>query len=350
MTEPIVVTVPLGDRSYPVHVGHGALSALPTLIPTTARRAAVVTQAGIPFGDDVSGAARAARARRHPRSRSGRGVAEVAHHRRAPCRRVRRRGDHEPRRRRRRRWRHGHRRRRLRRRGVAPGRAGRARRRPPCSAWSTRRSAARPASTRARARTSSGRSGSRPASICDLDALDTLPPRERRSGDGEMAKYHFLVGEDLDGMPLAERVARCVAIKADGRRVRRARGRPACAAELRPHAGPRARDRHRPRAHPRRERSGSASSTPPSSPSDLERIGAGRVAQHREVVGDLRAADRPIPPGLDADELMALMVRDKKALDGLTFVLDGPGRRRGGRRRRPRHRPSGARGTHGLRD
>ena len=30
-----------------------------------------------------------------------------------------------------------------------------------------------------------------------------------------MAKYHFLTGEDLNGMPLTERVARCVAIKAD---------------------------------------------------------------------------------------------------------------------------------------
>jgi 5-deoxy-5-amino-3-dehydroquinate synthase len=31
------------------------------------------------------------------------------------------------------------------------------------------------------------------------------------------------------------------------------------------------------------------------------------------------------PPGLDADELVALMYRDKKALGtGLTFVLDGP--------------------------
>ena len=50
--------------------------------------------------------------------------------------------------------------------------------------------------------------------LCDLDALDTLPPRERRSGDGEMAKYHFLAGDDLDAMELDERVARCVEIKA----------------------------------------------------------------------------------------------------------------------------------------
>ena len=31
------------------------------------------------------------------------------------------------------------------------------------------------------------------------------------------------------------------------------------------------------------------------------------------------------PERLDVDDLMALMARDKKALDGLTFVLDGPG-------------------------
>ena len=30
------------------------------------------------------------------------------------------------------------------------------------------------------------------------------------------------------------------------------------------------------------------------------------------------------PDGLDVDRLMTLMARDKKALDGLTFVLDGP--------------------------
>jgi 5-deoxy-5-amino-3-dehydroquinate synthase len=33
---------------------------------------------------------------------------------------------------------------------------------------------------------------------------------------------------------------------------------------------------------------------------------------------------RALPGGLDADQLLALMARDKKALDGLTFVLDGP--------------------------
>ena len=51
-----------------------------------------------------------------------------------------------------------------------------------------------------RARTSSARSGSRPACVCDLDALATLPPRELRCGLGEMAKYHFLTGDDLLAM------------------------------------------------------------------------------------------------------------------------------------------------------
>ena len=40
----------------------------------------------------------------------------------------------------------------------------------------------------------------------------------------------------------------------------------------------------------------------------------------------MAAYDLPstLPLGLRSDELIALMGRDKKALDGLTFVLDGP--------------------------
>src|SRR5699024_1536357 len=47
------VTVPLGERSYPVVVGHGARNELDTLLPSTARRVVVVTQAGIPVPIDV---------------------------------------------------------------------------------------------------------------------------------------------------------------------------------------------------------------------------------------------------------------------------------------------------------
>ena len=51
--------------------------------------------------------------------------------------------------------------------------------------------------------------------VCDLDALDTLPDREIRCGLGEMAKYHFLTGDDLLALDQTERIARCVEIKAE---------------------------------------------------------------------------------------------------------------------------------------
>ena len=47
-----------------------------------------------------------------------------------------------------------------------------------------------------------------------LDALATLPPRELRSGQGELAKYHFLTDVDLLELDLEERIAAAVRIKA----------------------------------------------------------------------------------------------------------------------------------------
>ena len=45
----ITVPVSLGDRSYDVLVGHGARHELAGLLPATANRAAIVTQAGVPL-------------------------------------------------------------------------------------------------------------------------------------------------------------------------------------------------------------------------------------------------------------------------------------------------------------
>ena len=47
MSEPLIVTVPMGERTYPVLVGKGVRRDLAQLMPASARRAAVVTQAGI---------------------------------------------------------------------------------------------------------------------------------------------------------------------------------------------------------------------------------------------------------------------------------------------------------------
>ena len=79
--------------------------------------------------------------------------------------------------------------------------------------------------------------------VCDLDALDTLPEREMRCGLGEMAKYHFLTGDDLLAMDLTDRIARCVEIKAEVVASDEREGRPSRDPQLRPHAGPRAGDR-----------------------------------------------------------------------------------------------------------
>jgi len=160
------------------------------------------------------------------------------------------------------------------------------------------------------------------AVLCDTEVLATLPPREYRSGLGELAKYHFLGGGDLDALPLEERVAACVAIKAEvvadderegGRRAILNYGHTlAHAIEI---------------AGDHDLRHGEAVAVGLIFAAELGfrlgRIDAARVAEHRRVVA---AYDLPgtLPMGLRTDELIALMGRDKKALDGLTFVLDGP--------------------------
>jgi len=158
--------------------------------------------------------------------------------------------------------------------------------------------------------------------LCDTALLDTLPSREWRCGLGELAKYHFLGGGDLDALPLEERVAACVAIKAEvvadderegGRRAILNYGHTlAHAIEI---------------AGDHDLRHGEAVAVGLIFAAELGfrlgRIDAARVAEHRRVVA---AYDLPgtLPMGLRTDELIALMGRDKKALDGLTFVLDGP--------------------------
>jgi len=53
------------------------------------------------------------------------------------------------------------------------------------------------------------------AVLCDTEVLSTLPPDEWRCGLGELAKYHWLGGGNLDELALDDRVAACVRIKAD---------------------------------------------------------------------------------------------------------------------------------------
>ncbi|MGA1566490.1 MAG: 3-dehydroquinate synthase, partial [Ilumatobacteraceae bacterium] len=159
--------------------------------------------------------------------------------------------------------------------------------------------------------------------ICDLLTLATLPERELRCGNGEMAKYHFLTGDDLASMDLADRVARCVEIKAEvvasderesGRRAILNYGHTlAHALEIA--------SSHK-IAHGEAVAIGLVFAARLAE--RLGRIDANRVQHHLDVVAGLYGLDTEVPAVGTVDELLALMARDKKALDGLTFVLDGP--------------------------
>ncbi len=156
--------------------------------------------------------------------------------------------------------------------------------------------------------------------LCDLDALTTLSPREMRCGMGEMAKYHFLTGDDLLGMELVDRIARCVQIKADivgaderegGRRALLNYGHTlAHALEI---AGDFS------LAHGEAVAIGLIYAAHLGH--ELGRISGARVQQHYDVVGGLYELNTSLPE-FDHQMLLGLMGRDKKALDGLTFVLD----------------------------
>ena len=160
------------------------------------------------------------------------------------------------------------------------------------------------------------------AVLCDTAVLDTLPEREMSCGLGEMAKYHFLGGGDLGGLALDERVARCIEIKAE-----------VVAADER-EAGRRAVLNyghtlgHAIETTGRYDlRHGEAVAVGLVYAAELGRalgrIDDERVAEHRRVV-DGYGLSGSLPVGADPDELMVAMGRDKKAIDGLTFVLDGP--------------------------
>ena len=160
------------------------------------------------------------------------------------------------------------------------------------------------------------------AVLCDTSTLDTLPAREMRCGLGEMAKYHFLGGDDLADLAFDQQVARCVEIKADivaaderdtGRRAVLNYGHTLG---------------HAIETTGRYDlRHGEAVAIGLIYAAELgralERIDSDRVAEHRRIV-DGYGLPGSLPEGAQADDLMAAKARDKKAVDGLTFALDGP--------------------------
>ena len=160
------------------------------------------------------------------------------------------------------------------------------------------------------------------AVLCDIEVLATLAPREYRNGLGEMAKYAFLGVPDLMDLPPAEAVAACVRCKAEvvGSDEREA-GRRAIL------------NYGHTLAHALETlgkydvRHGEAVATGLIYAAEvalaLGRVTSERVAQHRDIVTRY-GLPLQVPPGTDPEALVALFSRDKKAIDGVTFVLDGP--------------------------
>ena len=319
----ITVRVPLGDRSYDVIVGHGARHELAGLLPPTAKRAVIVTQAGIPLDVDPGVPTRGLLHRRRARSTSrwrrsrpcARGFARFGLTRNDVVIAV---GG-----------------------GMVTDVAGFAaatwHRGVPVVNVSTTLlgmvDAAIGGKTAVNLPAVDGIGGKnligafwQPSGVvCDLDALATLPPRELRCGHGEMAKYHFLTGDDLLAMDEPERIARCVQIKADivGGDERESGGRAllnyghtlAHALEI---------ETDYSLAHGEAVAVGLVYAAHLAN--RLGRIDEQRVAQPlRRGRRAATSSTRRFPPDVDPQRLIELMGRDKKALDGgLTFVLDGP--------------------------
>jgi 5-deoxy-5-amino-3-dehydroquinate synthase len=170
------------------------------------------------------------------------------------------------------------------------------------------------------------------AVICDTEVLSTLPPREYRSGLGEMAKYAFLGAPDLAELDLEEAVARSVELKAglvagDERETANLAGDGSAGGRALLNYGHTL--AHALETTGRYDvRHGEAVAIglvfAARLARQLGRIGDDRVGDHDKVVAAYDLPSR-LPPGVDPAVLVDAMRRDKKVTGGgLTFVLDGP--------------------------
>ena len=161
------------------------------------------------------------------------------------------------------------------------------------------------------------------AVFCDLDLLASLPERELRCGLGEVAKYHFLTGDDLLALSLDERVARCVGIKGSFvEQDERESGKRAFLNYGHTLAHALETVGNHQLAHGEAVAIGLIFAARLARA--LGRIDDARVDYHELVVGQTYSLQTRMPAGLDIDALLAAMARDKKALNGLTFILDSP--------------------------
>jgi 5-deoxy-5-amino-3-dehydroquinate synthase len=163
--------------------------------------------------------------------------------------------------------------------------------------------------------------------ICDTDLLESLPEREYKSGLGEMAKYHFLgdqVGIDVANMlelSLADRITKSVEIKA---RVVAADEREGSLRAILNYGHTLAHALEFAGEFDLRHGEAVAIGIHFASllAKRLGRIDDQRVVEHLEVLRSYGLSSG-LPARCSSAELLTYMRRDKKAINGLTFVLDG---------------------------
>lgn len=310
------VTVNVGHRSYPVFVGDGARDALATAVPPVARRVAVVTQDGIPESLIPDFPGLQVRVHRIGRGEEHKSMSTVESLCRAFSRDGVTRNDLVV--------------------GVGGGMvtdvagftAASYHRGIPVMHVATSLLAMVDAAI-------GGKTGVnipegknligafwQPSAVaCDTEALGTLPERESRCGMGEMAKYHFIVREDLAVLDLVSRITRSVEIKA---RIVEADER---------ESGERALLNYGHTMGHAIETLTGYSMAHGEAVSlgllfaahlarELGRIDDARVEEHYRVVHGVYGLSMPAPAGLTVEALLTEMARDKKALSSLTFVLD----------------------------
>tara|TARA_B100000953_G_C18016648_1_gene419475 strand:- start:302 stop:1306 length:1005 start_codon:yes stop_codon:yes gene_type:complete len=158
--------------------------------------------------------------------------------------------------------------------------------------------------------------------ICDTSTLSSLPEREWRCGYGEVSKYHFLGDQDLRNLDLRDQITQCIQLKADivaederetGRRAILNYGHTlAHALEL---------EKDFTLAHGEAVAVGIRYAAEIAKL--LGRIDQKRVEEHESVLNHY-GLTFVLPSSCDWEHIITLFSRDKKAVSGISFVLDGP--------------------------
>ncbi len=158
--------------------------------------------------------------------------------------------------------------------------------------------------------------------ICDVATLSSLPQREWRCGYGEVAKYHFLGAKDLHELSLTEQIMSCIQLKAEiVREDERETGRRAILNYGHTLAHALEMEKDFALAHGEAVAIGIRYAAEIAK--ILGRIDQERVEEHEKIL-EHYGLSYSLPSSCDWGRIVGLFQRDKKALDGISFVLDGP--------------------------